>query len=329
MPFSIACVVRRAVSVLISEFVVFPLADEFRTRLATAQPALDPNRPPAYHDAMTATASGWVSPTHRAIAPFALVRPDTVEDAVAAHGDGGDGAVYFAGGIDQVQWMQDGARPRRVIDLAGVAALDFVNETADALVLGAGVSHHRMETDAAIARPAPALVRAWATVGNIRVRMAGTIGGNVMARHPNYDGPVLLAACGARLHFVTPDGGTHETGAAGWSAPDGALMTRITVPLAAARRIAFDRSLKPVISVVAAIGDDGARAAVGCTHAAPHCAPINASGDFGARAGEIATAFAAAMPTPTDDAFASAGYRRRMAEVLLQRLLVRLAEDGA
>jgi carbon-monoxide dehydrogenase medium subunit len=299
---------------------------DFMTGPTPTQPALDRNRRAAYHDGMTATASGWVSPTHRAIAPFALMRPATVAEAVAAHGPD---AVYFAGGIDQVQWMQDGARPGRVIDLGGVTGLDWVEETADALVLGAGVSHHRMETDAAIARAAPALALTWATVGNIRVRMAGTIGGNVMARHPNYDGPVLLAACGARLHFATQGGGTHETDAAGWSAPDGALMTRTAVPLAAARRIAFDRSLKPVISVAAAIGDDGARVAVGCAFAAPYCAEIDASGNLARHAGDVAAAFAAGMPEPVDDAFASAGYRRRMAEVLLRRLLIRLAEDGA
>lgn len=272
--------------------------------------------------------AGFVSRGHGSIAPFELIRASRVADALAAHNAGGDaGAVYLAGGIDLVNRLQDGAPPGHVIDLLRIPGLTDIWEKNGALHIGAGVTHHRIETDPLIASLAPDLAAAWATFGNIRIRMAGTIGGNVMARNPNYDGPVLLAARGARYVFEKPDGTTSLVDAErGPDTAPGALLTRIVIPTGAGRRLVFDRSLKPVISVAVAVDANGAgRAALGCAFAETVCVSFHAGGD----AGDIAQRIAGELPTPIGDAFAGSDYRRRMARVLLERQIIRLAETGA
>jgi len=282
------------------------------------------------HDLMEA---GWVSRGHGSIATFELIRPTHVADALAAHRVAEEtSAAYMAGGIDQINRMQDGAAPDRIIDLSRVQGLGDISEKFGALNIGAGVTHHRIETDPMIASLAPDLAAAWATFGNIRVRMAGTIGGNIMARHPNYDGPVLLAACGARYVFEKPDGMTSLIDADSWpdappgaDAAFGALLTRIVIPTGGNRRLVFDRSLKPVISVAVAVdGNGGGRAAMGCAFAEPVCVTF----EVGGNAGEIAAEIVGALPVPIRDAFAGSDYRRRMARVLLERQIARLAEMG-
>ena len=269
--------------------------------------------------------AGWVSRGHGAIPDFDLIHATRVKDALSAYGaDDETSAAYIAGGIDQVNRMQDGRMPDRLIDISKVQGLSDISENNGTLTIGAGVTHYRMETDPVIASLVPDLAAAWASFGNIRIRMAGTIGGNVMARHPNYDGPVLLAAYGARYVFEKPDGTTSlidaETG------PDptpGALLTRIVIPTGARRKLVFDRSLKPVISVaVAADGNGSGRAALGCAFAAPVCVGF----DVGDDPAETAEEIVGKLPTPIRDVFAGSDYRRRMARVLLERQIIRLAE---
>ncbi len=272
--------------------------------------------------------AGWVSRGHRSIAPFELIRSTRVADALEAHNTGEEiSAAYIAGGIDQVNWMQDGDAPDRVVDISRVQGLTDISEENGVLNIGAGVTHHRIETDPLIASLAPDLTTAWATFGNIRIRMTGTIGGNVMARHPNYDGPVLLAARSARYVFEKPDGTTSLVDAE--SSPDvepGALLTRIVIPTGEKRRLVFDRSLKPVISVAAGVDGNGSgRVAFGCAFPETVCVKFDAGGD----AGDIAEEISGNLPRPIQNAFAGSDYRRRMARVLLERQIVRLTEIGA
>src|SRR5690606_38531274 len=102
--------------------------------------------------------------------------------------------------------------------------------------------------------------------------------------------------------------------------------------------LAFDRSLKPAVSVALAIEDHGhgmliGRGVVGCAYAAPVCRPLALGGATGiaalaGRGAGIAAAFAASLPKPLDDAVAGRAYRRRMIEVLLRRQIEALAGAG-
>lgn len=235
--------------------------------------------------------AGFVSRSHRAIAPFTLHRPSSVDEAVAHLASG---ARPHAGGIDVVERMQRGERIGALADLAAVAGLHAVDVVGDKLRIGAGVTHARIESDPVIAARRPDLAAAWATVGNVRIRRTGTVGGNLMAFDRTYDAAPILAAAGATLVFASSEG---EVRTMVVDRPPSLLLTHIEVP-AAGRRLRFDRSLKPVVSV--AVGD---HVAVGCAYpAVQHVTDVDA------------------LPDPIDDAEASSVYRRRMIGVLVERL---------
>ena len=259
-----------------------------------------------------ATDAGWISRTHRAIQPFRLQKPETVTEALAAFSQAGS-ATVIAGGIDLIRRMRDGDRWDTVIDISGISELKGISGAGDVVRVGALTTHWEIENDPLLTDRFPAFQAAWKTIGNVRIRMMGTVGGNLMADEPGYDGRVLLAAAGGQMIFQGADGEVSVPAACGPDEiPPDALLTAIELPAAVSGKLAFDRSLKPVVSV--AVGLDGglANVAVGCAYRTPHfwSGPVT----------DIDDSFAAMLPEPQDNPMGSAAYRRRMTGVLARRL---------
>ena len=132
----------------------------------------------------------------------------------------------------------------------------------------------------------------------------------------------LLAAAGGSLVFATVDG---EVSVPAAEVPDhipaNALLTALEIPVAGNARLAFDRSLKPVVSVAVGIDGDRATVAIGCTFDHPIC--------WSGPVVEIDTC-AEMFPDPKNNPMGSAAYRRRMIGVLARRLTDKLkAEAGS
>ena len=256
--------------------------------------------------------AGFVFRSHLGIEPFALRRPVSLGDAAAAVAAGG---WAHAGGIDVAQRLRDGEAAGEILPMGGAGSaaaggLERLGEISlgeRALFIGAGVSHARIEADPLVNAHRPDLAAAWRTIGNVRIRAAGTLGGNLAGFHSGYDAAPILAAAGADLVFAEPDG--TEARCAVADLPRDRLIVGCEVPLAG--RMVYDRSLKPVVSV--AVGNHAA--AVGCAYAETHVIPHGASDPE-----RLHTAIAE-LPDPLDDAFASAAYRRRMIAVLTDRCL--------
>jgi aerobic carbon-monoxide dehydrogenase medium subunit len=291
--------------------------------------------------------------SRKLIPPFRLLRPRAAAEAAALQAEtqveAPGGAVFMAGGIDLINRLKFGAPVETVIHLGAVAGLGEIVETETGLTIGAGVTHDQLQTSPAIRARLPTLAETWGTVGNIRVRLKGTVGGNLMARDPAYDFAPAVMAAGAQLRFVAAEGAVRRIPASGLSdaagrpAPQAGLLTAIELPRPATLRLEFDRSLRPALSL--AIGLDlegeldtarvvGGRVAIGCAFAAPMARALPLAGpltlrELGRVAGDVAHALAAGLPEPATDNHASAAYRRRMVEVLLRRGLVALAEPSA
>ena len=268
--------------------------------------------------------------SHKSIQPFELHRPASVDDAVAARSASGT-AVYLAGGVDLIPAMRAGQSPSNVVWLKDIPGLADIALDGDVLSIGAAATYRQIETDPAVREHLPDLSLVWQEVANIRVRLAGTIGGNIMTGSPTYDALPAAIALGARLTYATGEGET-ATLDAGETPPDGALLLDLRIPLGGPVRFAMDRSLKPAISLAVVVRDGGdsvtVRAAVGCAHGRAWGADVGGRHDAAALAtdaDQLADAFAAAMPDPVTDHNASADYRRRMARVLLARQLKALA----
>ena len=251
--------------------------------------------------------------------------------------EAGDGAAFMAGGIDIVNRMKFGEPITEMIYLGGLTELGMVSDTGGGLRLGSLVTHHQIETCALVRARFPELAQTWHDVANIRIRCKGTIGGNIMAADPNYDFALAAMAAEAHLDFLGQDGAVRSVSAmalGGLSAYG--LLTGITLPSAARFRLAFDRSLRPAITL--ALGLDledgkviGGRVAIGCAFPMPISSRLPISEPISPRetverAATLARDLTAALPEPMTNQHASARYRRRMIGVLLRRNLATLAE---
>ena len=265
-----------------------------------------------------ATDAGWISRTHQAIKPFRLRKPGTVSDALAACADSGN-ATFIAGGIDLVRRMRNGDSWDTLIDISGIRELRGITDLGGSVRIGALATHWDIETDPVLAERLPDFQAAWKTIGNVRVRMSGTIGGNLMAAEAGYDGRVLLGAMGGTIVFHAADGEYSVSAAADIiGIPTPPLLAGIEIPVLDGARFAFDRSLKPVVSVAAQLHEDVVRIGVGCAFEAPQF--------WSGPVGDMAQALPAAFPEPINNPMGSADYRRRMIGVLATRQILAMQE---
>ena len=125
---------------------------------------------------------------------FAPRTADELAALLAEHPD----ATLVAGATDVGLWVNKGLRRLETMIFVGdIAELAGIEETADGLVLGAGVRH--ADAHGALGRLHPDLGELWRRFAALQVRNAGTIGGNIANGSPIGDGPPALIALGAEL----------------------------------------------------------------------------------------------------------------------------------
>ncbi len=283
-----------------------------------------------------ASGAGLVAPSARSLPRFRLVRPSTIVDAVAAHAEAGEGAVYHCGGTDLVAQFREGLQPSTLVALGAVRELTEIDSRDGSLLVGAGVDHHAGSSAPLVCSLAPSLAEAWGRVANVRIRLRATIGGNVMSRRPRYEMSVLLSALDARLHFQDTDGAHVYTVADVWDGlvPQHALMTRVEIPRVGAARFAYDRSLRPTMTLAVALREQGqrllGRAAIGSEYRPVHAADFSVEHSRCTEEdlADLATRVMDSLPDTIGDAVVSARYRRRAGAVLLHRRLLELTRAG-
>lgn len=131
---------------------------------------------------------------------FDVHRATSVAEAVQLRGLFGEDAAIYAGGTELLLAMKMGvARWPHLIDVKTIAALGEIASTQDTLRIGATATHWDIERSALVANALPAFARLEANVANVRVRAAGTLGGNLAFAEPHADPPAMLIALGARV----------------------------------------------------------------------------------------------------------------------------------
>jgi aerobic carbon-monoxide dehydrogenase medium subunit len=256
--------------------------------------------------------------SHAAISPFRLARPRTVEGALADLAED-DGAVLMAGGTDLVPAMRAGRRVGVIVSLAEIAELGAIERGKAGLRIGAGATLDTIGRDRTVGEALPGFAALCRAAANSRVRFAATLGGNLMAGNPAYDFLPALAALGARLLFAGTDEPAILALGDGPSPPmpKNALLLAAEIPLADGLAFRMERGFKPAASVAVARWKGGARAAIGAAHESA----VSFALDPAAKPEAAGADFARRLPAPVDDAFASSAYRRRLAGVLVSRLL--------
>jgi xanthine dehydrogenase YagS FAD-binding subunit len=128
--------------------------------------------------------------------PFALMSPQSVEQAVSLWHEHPGQAMYLAGGGDAIDVVKRQiARPAVLIDIKGIAALRGIRAEVTgaqpSITLGSLTTLREVAENEQVRRYLPALAAAAARVATPQIRNVGTVGGNLLQenRCPYYRGP--------------------------------------------------------------------------------------------------------------------------------------------
>lgn len=273
---------------------------------------------------------------HR-IQPFRLHRPPTTVDAVAIHAGSRGAAAYMGGGIDLIAALKTGQQLDDVIHLGAVPNQTAIHECGDDIVVGAGVTHDALARSPVLRRAYPRLAESWAKLANNRIRIRGTIAGNLMAGNASYDFLMVAIAADAQIEFMCSRLSIGSVAAAQRTELGPAdLITGIRLPGSGCLALVVQIEWKPIVAFALSFRrePDGvvARLAVGTGFASAGFARVNLARsifDSSSRetASDLADALCAPLPSPLTDWRAGSDYRRNVLKVLVRREIeqIRLA----
>jgi len=133
-------------------------------------------------------------------AQFDYVRPGSLAEALQILEDQQGVAKVLSGGYSLIPLIKLRlAQPGLLVDINGIAGLDGIRLTDDALVIGARATHRQIHDDPIIQSTYPGIVDLTAVIGDPQVRNWGTIGGSVAHADPGSDWPAILLALSANL----------------------------------------------------------------------------------------------------------------------------------
>jgi carbon-monoxide dehydrogenase medium subunit len=281
-------------------------------------------------------------------AQFDYARPSTLDEAVQILA-GDEDAKALAGGQSLIPLLRLRlAAPTVLVDLGRLADLRGVREDGDDLVIGALTTHATVLADPLVARHAPLLAQATATVADRQVRHRGTVGGSLAHADPAGDLPAVSLALDATFSLVGPSGGRDVPASEFFvdylttAIQPGEVLTAIRVPKRegwSSHYEKFNRTAQgwALVGVAAMVRRDNgsiaeSRVALTNMGATPLRASAVESALSGASAGADAVASAAAHAAegaaPTADLSASAEYRNHLARVLTERALLATLATG-
>ncbi len=277
--------------------------------------------------------------------PFELHTPATVEEATTLLERLGDEAAVYCGGTELLLLMKLGfAEFRHLVDVKGIEELRGIRVVGDTLSVGAAATHREVEGHPHVRERWPAFAQMERSVANLRVRNAGTVGGNLCFADPHSDPATFLLASDAVLVARRGGGAERRIPAAAFvrgpyqtALEQCELLTRIEVPAppggSAAVHVKLAFHERPAATVACNVRvEDGrvveARVAVGSVSPMP--VRVNEAEealvgiDAGApRAGSLEAAGDAAAEASgaVEDAHGSAEYKRNLVRVLVRRAL--------
>jgi carbon-monoxide dehydrogenase medium subunit len=140
-------------------------------------------------------------------ARFTYLRPETLEQAVAAKAEHGVDAAFLAGGQSLIPMLNFRlARPAVVIDLGAVLELDYTFLDGDRVVIGATRSQRDVELDREVKNRCPLVPQALGWVAHPAIRNRGTVVGSVAHADSASELPAVLLALDASVRAVSASG---------------------------------------------------------------------------------------------------------------------------
>lgn len=278
---------------------------------------------------------------------FDYTRVTTIDEAIAALAAGGEDAKILAGGQSLMPVLRlRMAAPDVVIDVSDVAEMQGVSDAGDAIVIGAGTTHHAVMNDPLVREHAPLIAMTTETVADPQIRHRGTFGGALAHADPAGDLPAAAVALDAVMTVAGPNG-RRDIDAKDFfvdyfttSLEPDEILVSVRIPKLGAgwgyHYEKFNRTAQgwAIVGVAAAVKRSNGSieaARIGLTNMGP--GPVRASSVEAALAGAAASpdAIAAAAQNATDgtratsDLHAQADYREHLAKVLTKRAVAKAA----
>jgi carbon-monoxide dehydrogenase medium subunit len=278
---------------------------------------------------------------------FTIHEPRTVAEASNLLARYGPEAAIYAGGTELLVVMKERlAHFPHLIDIKTIPRLGEISldPSGDALTIGALATHRAIERSPLVRERAPLLADVAAKVANVRVRAAGTIGGNLCFAEPHSDPATLFVAWDATLTLTATDGARDVPAEAFFvgmletARRHEEVLTAIRVPLpppaagSAYERFKTHERPTATVAVVLRVDADAiveARIVAGSVGPRPARLPQAEATLLGQRPAPALFASAAERARDevevSEDAFESSDYKRHLARVLTERALATAA----
>jgi carbon-monoxide dehydrogenase medium subunit len=276
-------------------------------------------------------------------AQFDYARANTLDEALTLLAQNED-AKILAGGHSLIPAMKLRlTQPPLLVDIGRIKDLSYIREENGQIRIGAMTTHYQIESSDLLKTICPLLPDCAGAIGDVQVRNKGTIGGSLAHSDPAGDWPAAIIALNAELVAVSK-GGERTVSADDFFVD---LLTTALQPGEILREIRVDKpngrtgqayakmhhpaSGFAVVGVAANLSFDGnsdcKAAGIGITGVSAKAYRASAVEDAlnGTKLDDKKIAGAAAHATDgTDingDLFASADYRRHLAEVYSRRAI--------
>jgi CO/xanthine dehydrogenase FAD-binding subunit len=286
-------------------------------------------------------------------APFDYVRADSLPHALAVLAEHGADAKLLAGGMSLVPMMAMRlARPALLIDIYRLDELKTLHYRADVVVTGAAVRQRTLEDDPRLRTQLPLVAQALRWVGHSQTRNRGTVGGSLVHADPSAELALAALVLGATLRLSSHSEGERKVAVADFflgpmftATGEAECLTAIEWPVwesrgtgSAFEEISIRHGDFAMASAAAQVQLDHRGAVkrasfgVGGADGVPLAFPELAQKLLGQRitdalAREISVA-AGRTCNPGGDMHASADYRRHLATVLVERVLLQSAQSA-
>lgn len=279
-------------------------------------------------------------------APFSYYAPGSLRELLELTAEHGESGRVLAGGQSLMPLLNmRRVRIDHLIDINGLAELDYVYDDDGELVIGALVRQARALDDPAVRSAAPLVAGALQHVASPTVRNRGTICGSLAFAQPAAELPAVALAMGGEVVVRHAAGerrvelGEFFTGPFATALRPGEVLTELRLrrwPADAGQAfLEVSRMRWPVVSAAVLLELDGAvisRCAVGLAGVAP--TPVRAAAVERALVGAAPTeeAIAEAAQVAADgfdvpgNVYGTSAYRTQVARVLVRRAVVMATE---
>ncbi len=276
-------------------------------------------------------------------AQFDYISAKSLDEAVGLLAKHQDDAKLLAGGHSLLPAMKLRLmQPKVLIDISRIKDLNYIREDKGQIRIGAMTTHFQIESSDLLHKLCPLLTETASHLGDVQVRNRGTIGGSIAHADPAADWPAAILALDAEI-VVAGAKGQRSIKADQFFVE---LLTTALQPGEVVKEIVFATPKGPgqayvkvrhpasgfaVVGVAVNLVRDGSgkcqAAGVGITGVSPK--PYKAKGvedalkgsNLDAKSQSAAAGHATDKVDANSDLFASAEYRKHLAEVYTRRAL--------